>query len=264
MKISLQNRRAFIGGSSQGIGLAIAQKMAECGATVTLTSRNAEKLKEAVKTLPRPNKQKHDYVAIDFSDLKKLEKAIAQYKAKTTEMPVSILVLNSGGPVPATAYQATPPQYLDYFNAAIMASQMLVQAFVPAMQAQHWGRIITVASSTVKQPRIDLGISNTIRAGMANWAKSLATELGKDGITVNNLLTGLIFTERLESLIQIRMKNANLDRETAIKQMAATIPAGYIGTPEDMGNTAAFLASDLGAYINGVNLPVDGGMLVML
>ena len=261
MEIILQNKRAFIGGSSQGIGFAMAKKMAECGATVTLTGRNAEKLKEVVKSLPTPNGQKHDYVAIDFSDVKKLEKILPKYLGKTADMPVSILVLNSGGPVPNSAYQATPPQYQDYFNAAILASQVLVQAFVPAMQAQKWGRIITVASSTAKQPRVDLGISNTIRAGMVNWAKSLAMELGKDGITVNNLLTGLIFTERLESLIQIRMKNTNLDRDTVIKQMSATVPAGHIGMPEDMANAATFLASDLGAYINGVNLPVDGGLL---
>jgi 3-oxoacyl-[acyl-carrier protein] reductase len=261
MKISLDNRRAFIGGSSQGIGLAIAQKMAECGATLTLTGRDAEKLKAVVKTLPRPTKQKHDFLEIDFSDLKKLEKVLQKYTEKTAELPVSILVLNSGGPVPNTAYNATPPQYLDYFNAAIMASQMLVQAFVPAMQKQHWGRIMTILSSTVKQPRMDLGISNTIRAGVANWSKSLAMELGKEGITVNNLLTGFIFTERLESLIQMRMKNAHLDRDTVVKKMAATIPAGHIGMPEDMGNVAAFLASDLAGYVNGVNVPIDGGLL---
>lgn len=261
MKISLQKRKAFIGGSSQGIGYAIAHKMAECGASVTLTGRNGEKLKAAIKNLPKAKGQKHDFKVIDFTDLKKLERILAQYVKDTAEMPVSILVLNSGGPVPNSAYKATLPQYQDYFNAAILASQMLVQAFVPAMQAQHWGRIITIASSTAKQPRIDLGISNTIRAGMVNWAKSLAMELGKDGITVNNLLTGLIFTERLESLIDIRTKNANLDRDTVVKQMAATIPAGHIGQPEDMANVAAFLASDLAAYVNGVNLPVDGGLL---
>jgi 3-oxoacyl-[acyl-carrier protein] reductase len=261
MNISLKNRHAFIGGSSQGIGYAIAHKMAECGASITLTGRNGEKLKEIVKNLPKKTGQKHDFKVLDFSDLKKLEKFLPKYVAETAAQPVSILVLNSGGPVPNSAYKATPPQYLDYFNAAIMASQMLTQAFVPAMQAQHWGRIISVLSSTVKQPRIDLGISNTIRAGMANWSKSLAMELGKDGITVNNLLTGLIFTERLESLIDIRMKNANLDRETVVKQMAATIPAGHIGQPEDMANVAAFLASDFAAYVNGVNLPVDGGLL---
>jgi 3-oxoacyl-[acyl-carrier protein] reductase len=261
MKISLQNRRAFIGGSSQGIGLAIAQKMAECGATVTLTSRNAEKLKEAVKSLPRPYKQKHDYIAIDFSDLKKLEIVVAKYKGKTTEMPVSILVLNSGGPFPTTAYQATPPQYQSYFNESIMANQILAQAFVPAMQAQKWGRILTVLSSTVKQPRIDLGISNTLRAAVANWAKSLAIELGKDGITVNNLLPGLIATERLEELIEVRMKNGNTSHEAIVKQMTAAIPAGRIGSPSDLGSVAAFLASDLAGYVNGVNVPIDGGFL---
>jgi 3-oxoacyl-[acyl-carrier protein] reductase len=260
MKISLQDRHAFIGGSSQGIGYAIAQKMAECGASITLTGRDGEKLKAAVKNLPKTKGQKHDFKVLDFTDLKKLEKFLDKYVVEVAN-PVSILVLNSGGPVPASAFKATPPQYQDYFNAAILASQMMVQAFVPAMQAQHWGRIITIASSTAKQPRIDLGISNTIRAGMVNWAKSLAMELGKDGITVNNLLTGLIFTERLESLINIRIKNANLDRDTVVKQMAATIPAGHIGQPEHMANVAAFLASDLAAYVNGVNLPVDGGLL---
>jgi 3-oxoacyl-[acyl-carrier protein] reductase len=261
MNISLKGRRAFVGGASQGIGLAIAEKMAACGATITLVSRNAEKLKAALAHLPRPARQKHDFLAVDFSDLKKLEKALEKYQIKTADLPVSILVLNSGGPAPTPVMGATPPQYQAYFNAAILASQLLVQAFVPKMREMGYGRIISVASSTVKIPKLELGISNTIRAAAANWAKSLANELGGDGITVNNLLTGFIQTERLESLLESRMAQTGLPKEKIIANMTASIPAGRIGAPEDMGNAAVFLASDFAAYINGVNLPVDGGLL---
>ncbi len=261
MEISLTGKRAFIGGSSQGIGFAIAERMAACGASVTLTSRDETKLKEAVSKLPRKRGQKHDYVVIDFGDLTKLAKILTKYQAKTAENPVSILVLNSGGPPPATAFNATPPQYQAYFNASIMANQMLVQAFVPAMKARGYGRIITVLSSVIKQPKMDLGISNTIRAGIANWAKALSMELAADGITVNNILPGLIQTSRLDQLIDARVEKANISKEKVMAQMAASIPAGRIGAPEDLGNVAAFLASDLGAYINGVNVPVDGGFL---
>jgi 3-oxoacyl-[acyl-carrier protein] reductase len=261
MEISLSGKRAFIGGSSQGIGFAIAERMAACGASVTLTSRDEAKLKHALTQLPKQQGQEHDYCVVDFGDLDELATILLDYQAKTAENPVSILVLNSGGPPPATAFNATPPQYQAYFNASIMANQMLVQAFVPAMQERGYGRIITVLSSVIKQPKLDLGISNTIRAGIANWAKALSMELAVDGITVNNILPGLIQTARLDQLIDARAQQANVPREKVMASMAASIPAGRIGAPEDLGNVAAFLASDLGAYINGVNVPVDGGFL---
>ncbi len=261
MEISLTGKKAFIGGSSQGIGFAIAECMAACGADVTLTSRNEAKLKEAVSKLPKKRGQHHDYLVADFADLKKLEKILVKYQAKTVKNPVSILVLNSGGPTPTSAFDATPPQYQSYFEEAIIASQMLAQAFVPAMKERGFGRIITVLSSTVKQPKIDLGISNTIRAALANWAKSLSLELGEYGITVNNLLSGLIQTERLNELMDIRAEKAHISRDKVAAAMANTIPAKRIGAPKDLGNMAAFLSSDLASYINGINVPVDGGFL---
>jgi 3-oxoacyl-[acyl-carrier protein] reductase len=193
-----------------------------------------------------------------------LEAVLATYQAKTVENPVSILVLNSGGPPPTTVFNATPAQFQTYFNETIMANQMLVQAFVPLMQQCQFGRIITVLSSVIKQPKLELGISNTIRAGIANWAKSLSMELAKDGITVNNLLPGFLQTQRLNQLIDLRAQQGNVSQEKVISQMSASIPAGRIGAPEDLGNMAAFLASDLASYVNGVNIPIDGGYLSTL
>jgi 3-oxoacyl-[acyl-carrier protein] reductase len=264
MEISLLNKRAFVGGSSQGIGFSIAERMAACGATVTLTSRNEAKLKVALAQLPTPKGQKHDYCVIDFGDLEALKVVLADYQAQTVENPVAILVLNSGGPPPATAYQATPAQYQTYFNESVMANQMLVQTFVPAMQQRQFGRILTILSLVVKQPKLDLGISNTVRAGIANWAKALSMELGNSGITVNNLLPGFIQTKRLEQLMGVRAQKANVSTEKVIAQLATSIPAARIGAPEDLGNMAAFLASDLASYINGVNIPIDGGFLSTL
>ncbi len=261
MEVSLLGKRAFIGGSSQGIGLAIGQCMAACGATVTLTSRDETKLKAAVAHLPTPQNQQHDYCVINFGDIEQLKIQLADYQYKTADSPVSILVLNSGGPAPATAYNATIDQYQAYFNESILANQILTQAFVPAMRERKFGRILTILSAVVKQPKIDLGISNTLRAGVANWAKALSIELAADGITVNNILPGLIQTQRLDQLIESRATQANVSTATIASQMAASIPAGRIGSPSDMGNVAAFLASDLAAYINGVNIPVDGGFL---
>jgi 3-oxoacyl-[acyl-carrier protein] reductase len=264
MEISLIGKRAFIGGSSQGIGFAIAECMASCGATVTLTSRNEANLKAAVAQLPMPHAQKHDYCVIDFGDLRALEAILSTYQAKTIENPVSILVLNSGGPPPVTAFNATLTQYQTYFNQSMMANQMLVQAFVPSMRERQLGRILTVLSSVIKQPRLDLGISNTIRAGIANWAKALSIELGSSGITVNNLLPGFLQTQRLNQLMDTRMQQSGRSREQVVAQMSSTIPAGRIGAPEDLGNMAAFLASDLASYVNGVNIPIDGGLLSTL
>ena len=261
IKITLKGRRAFVGGASQGIGFAIAERLAACGATVTLVSRNAAKLAEAVKKLPTDDGQIHDFLAVDFSDLEKLSAQLVDYQSKTTGLPVSILVLNSGGPTPSTAFNATTPQYKTYFDEAILASQMLAQAFVPDMKRLGYGRILTVLSSTVKQPKVDLGISNTVRAAVANWAKSLSIELGGFGITVNNLLPGLIQTERLQELIDLRAVSSGIPQAKVAAQMAASIPVGRIGAPSDLGNVAAFLASDLAAYINGINVPIDGGFL---
>ncbi len=261
MHISLIHKRAFVGGSSQGIGFAIAEHLAACGATVTLTGRDAQKLSLAAAQLPKPNGQQHDFIALDFGNLEKLKTQLIDYQNDTKELPVSILVINSGGPPPTTAFDGTPPQYQAYFEAAILASQMLVQAFVPAMKTVGFGRILTVLSSTVKQPKVDLGISNTVRAAVANWAKSLSIELGGYGITVNNLLPGLIQTERLQELIDKRAAASGVSKATIIANMTASIPANRIGSPADLGATAAFLASDFAAYINGVNVPIDGGFL---
>jgi 3-oxoacyl-[acyl-carrier protein] reductase len=261
MNISLIGKRAFVGGSSQGIGFAIAEQFAACGATVTLTGRSAEKLTIAVSKLSTPNGQIHDFVALDFGDLKILEIQLIDYQHFTRDLPVSILVINSGGPTPTTAFDGRTPQYQAYFEVAVLASQMLVQAFVPAMKTGGFGRILTVLSSTVKQPKVDLGISNTVRAAVANWAKSLSIELGGYGITVNNLLPGFIQTERLNELIDLRITATGLPKEKIMANMTATIPAGRIGSPSDLGATAAFLASDFAAYINGINVPIDGGFL---
>jgi 3-oxoacyl-[acyl-carrier protein] reductase len=261
MNISLIGKRAFVGGSSQGIGFAIAEQFAACGATVTLTGRSEEKLAIAVSKLPTPNGQTHDFVALDFGNLQKLELQLIDYQQDTINLPVSILVINSGGPTPTTAFEGRTPQYQAYFESAVLASQMLVQAFVPAMKTAGFGRILTVLSSTVKQPKVDLGISNTIRAAVANWAKSLSIELGGYGITVNNLLPGLIQTERLNQLIDLRVTASGVSKEQVLANMAASVPAGRIGSPSDLGATAAFLASDFAAYINGINVPIDGGFL---
>jgi 3-oxoacyl-[acyl-carrier protein] reductase len=261
MNISLIGKHAFVGGSSQGIGFAIAEQFAACGATVTLTGRSAKKLEIAVSKLPTPNGQIHDFVALDFGDLKTLETQLIDYQQDTINFPVSILVINSGGPTPTTAFEGRTPQYQAYFDAAVLASQMLVQAFVPAMKTAGFGRILTVLSSTVKQPKVDLGISNTIRAAVANWAKSLSIELGGYGITVNNLLPGLIQTERLNQLIDLRVAASGVSKEQVLASMAASVPAGRIGSPSDLGATAAFLASDFAGYINGINVPIDGGFL---
>jgi 3-oxoacyl-[acyl-carrier protein] reductase len=261
MKISLSGKRAFIGGSSQGIGLAVAQCMAACGAVITLTSRDEAKLKTAVAQLPTPEGQIHDYCVINFGNMAQLIGLLADYQTRTADNPVSILVLNSGGPAPATAFNATTDQYQSYFNESILANQVLTQSFVPAMRERQFGRILTILSAVVKQPKIDLGISNTLRAGVANWAKALSIELAADGITVNNILPGFIQTQRLDQLIEARASKANISIADIASQMASSIPAGRIGSPKDMGHVAAFLASDLASYINGVNIPVDGGFL---
>ena len=258
MNLDLTNKTALVCGSTQGLGYASAVELALLGCHVVLMARNEEKLKEAVKTLDNSKGQQHKYLVADFSDVDVVKTAIDGFKENNI---VHILVNNTGGPAGGTALNAEAADFLSAFNNHLINNHHLTQAVVPGMKDAGFGRIINIISTSVKSPIAGLGVSNTIRAAVANWAKTLATELGPFGITVNNVLPGFTKTVRADYVIASRAKAANISQDEVLQQLVAEIPAGRIGQSEEFGAAVAFLASPAAAYINGINLPVDGGRL---
>ncbi len=184
MNLDLTNRTALVCGSTQGLGYASAAELALLGCNVVLMARNEEKLKEAVHTLDKTKGQHHQYLVADFSDTGMVKSAIENFIKNNT---IHILINNTGGPPGGAALTAKAEEFLTAFNNHLINNHQLVQAIVPGMKAAGFGRIINIISTSVKNPIAGLGVSNIIRAAVANWSKTLATELGPFGITVNNV-----------------------------------------------------------------------------
>ena len=257
MNINLQGRKAVVCGSSQGIGRAIAFELAELGASVTVMARNPEALESVVTELDIEHGQKHGMVVADFSDLARVKMAVEQFVADGNS--ADILINNTGGPPGGLAVDAKPQEFVAAFESHLICNHLLTTAFVDGMKQREYGRIINIISTSVKQPIKGLGVSNTIRGAVANWAKTLAGELGPFGITVNNVLPGMTRTGRLDSIIANRSQKSGKSIEEVTAEMESEIPAARIAEASEIAAAAAFLASPAASYINGINLPVDGG-----
>lgn len=250
---SLQGRTALVCGASGGIGEATARLLAARGARVLAVARNQEKLQALIKALPGEG---HRFFSVDLSDTDKLQNEIVPLVRNES---VQILVNNSGGPKGGLLYKADIKEFTEPLKAHLLASHLLVQAVLPAMQKASYGRIVNVISTSVKTPLPNLGVSNTVRAAMANWSKTLAMELAPFGITVNNVLPGYIETGRLQSLMQTSASATGQDVSIVKESWQQSVPMARIGKPSEMAEAIAFLASPAASYITGVNLPVDGG-----
>ena len=255
MQLSLKGKRAVVCGSSQGIGKASALELAMLGADITLLARDEGRLQVVLRELSRyPGR--HDYRIADFSEPGQVQ---AQAQALAAREPVHILVNNTGGPPPGQAIDAATEDFIKAFTAHLLCNQVLAQAFAPGMRAAGYGRIINIISTSVKMPIRGLGVSNTIRGAVASWSKTLSIELGPFGITVNNVLPGATKTGRFDAVLQGKVEKTGKTPEVLTQEMIHEIPAGRIATPEEVAAAVAFLASPAAAYINGINLPVDGG-----
>ena len=256
MNLDLTGKTAWVCGSTQGIGKATAIELARLGATVTLVARNEQKLKETLKELSTSANQSHTYIVTDFNFPERLKSDIEAY---LNGKFVHILVNNTGGPPAGPALMASPEEFVKAFSAHLICNQIMVQALVPGMKSEKYGRIINIISTSVKIPIRGLGVSNTIRGAVANWSKTLSVELGPFGITVNNVLPGASMTGRLESIIRDRAEKQKKTVEAVTQEMIAEIPAGRISSAGEVAAAVVFLATPAAGYINGVNLPVDGG-----
>ena len=177
---------------------------------------------------------------------------------------VAILVNNTQGPEAGTALDKSIADYQEAFDLLFKTVAFTTALALKSMQNNKWGRVINVASVTVKEPLSYLVLSNSVRAAVVTWAKSLATEVGKDGITVNSILTGYFNTERIKALNAQKAKEQGISEDEVLKQLEAAVPVRRIGDPAEYGYLVAFLASDFAGYITGTQIPIDGGALSSL
>ncbi|SDW65494.1 SDR family oxidoreductase [Aequorivita viscosa] len=256
MNLDLTNKNALVCGSTAGIGKATAILLARLGATITLFARDESKLKETLIELPHEKGQKHNYYVADFTNPQQVKEKVNVAASNKT---IHILINNTGGPKGGPIFSAATEEFEKAFSMHVICNQILVQAVVPGMKNADYGRIINIISTSVKQPIDNLGVSNTIRGAVASWSKTLANELGQYGITVNNVLPGFTATDRLEDIVGNAAKRTNKTEQEASEFMKNLVPAKRFAQPGEIASAVAFLASEAASYINGVNLPVDGG-----
>lgn len=257
MNLDLTNRTALVCGASQGLGFACATELALLGANIIAVSRNENKLKSALGKLDTSKGQQHSFLAMDLSNPGEVKEKISVLLASRKK--IHILINNAGGPPSAPMIATDAEEIEKAFRTHVISSHLLAQFVVPGMKEDGFGRIINIVSTSVKQPINGLGISNTVRAAVANWGKTLANEIAGFGITVNNVLPGYTNTDRLDYLFTKQSSEQGINKEDIYKRMAASIPAGRLGEPTEFGAAVAFLCSPAASYINGINLPVDGG-----
>ena len=256
MKIDLTGKKALVGGSSKGIGLGIANELANSGASVCLMARNESRLKEIVAQLP--NSSNHSYLVVDFSKFEEYKLKIEEYIQNNH---VDILVNNTQGPPAGNSLSKNIDSYQEAFDLLFKSVVHTTSLVIPKMQKNKWGRIINVTSVSVKEPLNYLVLSNSIRSAVVAWAKSLSVDLGPDGITVNSILTGYFDTERIKELNKEKSKSLKITETEVLDKMKSLVPASRLGRPEEYGYLVSFLSSDNAAYINGASIPIDGGLL---
>ena len=258
MNTDLSGRHALVCGASRGIGRAVAAVLAGMGAAVTVTARHRDALDEVVAGLAAPGEGQHHAVTTDFSDPEGAADVLAGH---LDGHPAQILVNNTGGPPPGPVNEASVEALRQGFDAHVVCNQLLARAALPGMRAAGYGRIVNIISTSVYEPIAGLGVSNTVRAAVAGWAKTLSTELAPEGFTVNNVLPGFTATDRLDSLIRGRSEASGRSEREVADGMRSLVPMARFAEPEEVAAAVAFLASPAAAYITGVSLPVDGGRL---
>jgi len=258
MKIDLKGKNALVGGSSKGLGRAIAERLAASGANVTLMARNEEELKKRLSSLDQSQGQIHQYRVVDFSNFDEFSKHMDVF-FKTNG--IDILVNNTQGPPAGSASEKKVADYQSAFDLLFKTVVHTTSLALPHMKKEQWGRIINVASISVKEPLPYLVLSNSIRSAVVTWAKSLSLDIAPFNITMNNTLTGYFETERIAQLNNAKAKTLGVPVEEVKKALEATVPMNRFGKPEEYASLVCFLASEQASYITGTNIPIDGGLV---
>jgi 3-oxoacyl-[acyl-carrier protein] reductase len=259
MDLGLGGRVALIGGSSRGLGRAVAEELAAAGASVVVCARDTAAVERAAAAIAEAHGVPALGVACDLSRAGEPDRLAAEALARFGR--VDVLVTNTGGP-PAGRFEAHEPGvWRGAYDQLLESVLCLTRAVLPGMKARKWGRIINVTSIAVKQPIEDLILSNSLRAAVTGFARSLANEVAAEGITVNNVMPGYTRTERLEALAARVAARKGIDPAHAYSAWDAEIPMGRIGEPREFAALVAFLASERASYITGTSIPVDGGWI---
>jgi 3-oxoacyl-[acyl-carrier protein] reductase len=261
MNLSLKGKTALVCGSTQGIGKSSAIELALLGADVVLLARDEKKLAETVTGLEVSQGQRHQFLVADFSRPHEVKEKAESFARNNT---VHILVNNTGGPASGPIVKADIEEFRITFNNHLICNHILMQAFLEGMKKEKYGRIINIISTSVKAPLKNLGVSNTIRAAVANWSKTLANEVATFGITVNNVLPGATSTQRLQSIIEQKSSRTGASIKALEQEMMHEIPMARFADPSEIAAAVAFLASPAASYITGINVPVDGGRTASL
>ena len=256
MDLGIKNKTALVFGSGSGLGRAMAVSLGKEGAKVALAGRNVANLEETAKIIKAAGGQAY-CIAWDLGNLSAIDELFT--KIEKNLGPVDILVNNTGGPPPATAAGQSTALWIEKFQEMVLSVIAITDRAIPGMKQRGWGRIITSTSSGAIIPIANLGISNTLRASLHAWSKTLSRELAPHGITANIIVPGRIATDRIRFLDESRAKRENISLETVEADSLKSIPIGRLGRPEEYGDTAAFLASQPASYITGSVIRVDGG-----
>ncbi len=257
MDLGLQNRVALVAAASKGIGYATALELAREGVQVFLCSSNAARAQEAAARITQETGAETVGLKADVTDDKEVRALVDAVHAQAGR--VDICVTNAGGPPHSTFDTADLDAFRRAFELNALSSVRLANLVVPGMCERGWGRIVNITSISVKQPIDGLLLSNTVRAGLTGWAKTVSTELAPYGITVNNVAPGYTLTARQDELAAARSEKAGVTKESVIAQWEQQIPARRLARPEEIAAAAVFLASERASYITGVTLQVDGG-----
>ena len=261
MNISLKSKKALVGGSSKGLGNAVAYQLAMSGASVTLVSSNKDRLIKTVNDLRNKTGINHDYLVVDYNNFEDYKKII---KKHLNTNPIDILINNTQGPKGGDVMNVSIEDYQKSFDLLFKSVVFTTMLAIENMKKNKWGRIINMASMSVKEPLSYLALSNSIRSAVTTWGKTLSNDLGVYNITVNNILTGYFDTERINQLNLDKAKKLNIDVEEVYNTMKELVPLKRIGDPKEFSYLVTFLASDNAAYINGANIPIDGGLIKSL
>ncbi|HEV2800823.1 MAG TPA: SDR family oxidoreductase [Pyrinomonadaceae bacterium] len=257
MDFGLSGRVAVVAAASKGIGFASARELAREGARVFLCSRDEGRAREAAQKIAEETGAECDGVRADVTNEEDARAFVRLAEERAGR--VDILVTNAGGPPSATFDSADLEMYRRAFELNALSAVRLAQLVVPAMRAARWGRIVNITSISVKQPIEGLLLSNTVRAGLTGWAKTLSAEVAADNVTVNNVAPGYTLTERQDELAEARAGSSGKSKEELIETWASQVPMRRLATAEEIAAAVAFLASERASYITGVTLQVDGG-----
>lgn len=253
MDLNIRGKTALVTGASGGLGLAVAQALADEGVRVAISSRSRSKIDAAAAMIGAQAVP----LVCDMRDQE--ARAALVGEASALLGPIDILVINSGGP-PSGPFEAHDDRaFAAVIDEHLGSAVALTRVALPSMRARRWGRILTITSCMVKQPAAGMMLSNVARAAVTAFAKTCANEVAKDGITVNNLMPGYTMTGRIAELSGQMAEQSGRSTDEVLGDWEAGIPAARLGTPEEFAGTAAFLCSEQAAYITGVSLSIDGG-----